>query len=92
MTTHTPGPWSYDWEPGYCGELLAANGTSICTFNDEPKKEDARLIAAAAELLSILSEAIELQRKHYGDGMLLHLDMAEWAKRAEAALAKATGA
>jgi hypothetical protein len=43
----TPGPWRYDYEPGYCGELIAANGTSVCTFNDEPDSADAAVMAAA---------------------------------------------
>lgn len=57
MTTpFTPGPWRYDWEPGYCGELIAADGTSICTFSDEPKPKDALVLSAAPDLLA----AVEL--------------------------------
>ena len=51
---HTPGPWRYDYEIGYCGELIAADGTCIATFTDEPSEQDARLIAAAPELLEAL--------------------------------------
>ena len=51
MSQHTPGPWRYDYAPGDCGELLAANGTTIAEFVIEPSEGNARLIAAAPELL-----------------------------------------
>nr|WP_315528249.1 hypothetical protein [uncultured Achromobacter sp.] len=54
MTTHTEGPWRYDYEPGYCGELIAADGTTICTFSDEPKPMDSMLMSAAPDLLQAL--------------------------------------
>ena len=31
----TPGPWRYDYEPGYCGEIVAGNGEYVATFTDE---------------------------------------------------------
>lgn len=43
---HTPGSIRYDFEPGYCGELIASNGTCIATFCDEPSEEDARRLVA----------------------------------------------
>lgn len=43
---HTPGRIRYDYEPGYCGELLRANGTSLCSFADEPTEDDARRLVA----------------------------------------------
>lgn len=52
MTTeHSKGPWRYDYEPGYCGELIAADGTTICTFSDEPNSKDAMVMSVAPELL-----------------------------------------
>lgn len=41
----TPGPWRYDYEPGYCGEIIAASGTCLATFNDEPSASTAAHIA-----------------------------------------------
>lgn len=32
----------YEYEPGYCGELIADNGETVCTFTDEPNKANAR--------------------------------------------------
>jgi len=55
---HTPAPWRYDFVDGYCGELLAASGQVIATFVDEPSVEDARLIAAAPELLDCLRHTV----------------------------------
>jgi hypothetical protein len=42
---HTPGRLRYDYKPGYCGELLAQNN-SICSFNNEPSKDNARRLVA----------------------------------------------
>ena len=43
---HTKGPWRYDHEPGYCGELIAQDGTTIAEFVDEPSLANARRIVA----------------------------------------------
>lgn len=60
MSKHTPGPWRYDYKPGYCGEIVSTDGTSVCSFTDEPTKDNARLIAAAPDLLSNLQFAVKL--------------------------------
>lgn len=54
-TKWTPGPWRY-WkeESGYCGEMVAANGKSVCVFLDDPNDKDAALIAEAPELYKAL--------------------------------------
>jgi hypothetical protein len=54
---HTPGPWRYDYESGYCGELIASNGKEVASFINEPDAPDARLIAAAPDLLVELHKA-----------------------------------
>jgi hypothetical protein len=84
-TQHTPGPWRYDYELDYCGEIIASNGTSICSFTDEPSTNDARLIAAAPELLEALQGMLDLLE-----------DTSELSRKlavmdARAAIAKATG-
>lgn len=55
---HTPGPWRYVHEPGYCGELIAQDGTTIAEFVVEPSLDNARLIAAAPELLEALQALV----------------------------------
>lgn len=82
MSKHTPGPWRYDHELDYCGEIIASNGTSICSFTDEPSTNDARLIAAAPDLLAVLQELVK------------GLEAMGWdtsTGKAHATIAKATG-
>lgn len=57
---HTPGRIRYDFEPGYCGELIASNGTTVATFTDEPSKADAkRLVACWNACDGISTELLE---------------------------------
>ena len=43
---HTPGPIRYEYEPGYCGELIAQDGMTIAAFIDEPSEANTRRLAA----------------------------------------------
>ncbi len=36
----------YDYETGYCGELLRDDGTTLCAFDTEPTAADARRLVA----------------------------------------------
>ena len=59
-TKHTPGPWTY--EPGdsmECGGILAP-ARMVCDFIEDPNEADARLIAAAPDLLESLEYAIRM--------------------------------
>lgn len=58
MNKHTPGPWKFWYEPGYCGEINAANGASVCSFVTEPNAANAQLLAAAPDLLEALEAVI----------------------------------
>ena len=82
MNAHTPGPWKYDYEDGYCGEIIASNGKEVATFTDEPNAPDARLIAAAPDLLAALIQISE--SLPYSSPVNAHII-------ARAAIAKATG-
>ncbi len=69
-TEYTKGPWRYEYEPGYCGELIAPDGMTIAAFIDEPREHDARLIAAAPEMYEALVDA---------EAALRHMDKTiEW--------------
>jgi hypothetical protein len=57
---HTPGPWRYDYEHGYCGEIIAADGTLLASFVDEPTTPNARLIASAPDLLAAAKRALNV--------------------------------
>lgn len=87
MSAHTPGPWRYDYETGYCGEIIASNGKEVATFTDEPNAPDARLIAAAPELLLALRSLMNLFEQHE---KVAHIT-SPVGNYARAAIAKATG-
>lgn len=52
MTAHTPGPWTLDTVAN--GWMLVANGQDITAEAFDATEADARLIAAAPELLEAL--------------------------------------
>ena len=83
---HTPGRLRYDYEPGYCGELLAPNDTSICSFCDEPSEANARrLVAAWNACEGISTEALEAygdKRKHPFKDLFLDMEQKENELRA----------
>lgn len=94
-TKHTPGPWMYagagaikrDYTAIGCtdGETIAsAWGHSNSGFfvSEKEKEANARLIAAAPELLEQLQEMVRLAEHEGWEGF----------EKARAAIAKATGA
>ena len=57
--SHTPGPWSLERDCNNVPEFVFGGDTCVCDFGIEaPKPEDARLIAAAPELLETLEAVI----------------------------------
>lgn len=94
-TKHTPGPWAADklldrsafniFMPGYCSagaSVHHCSNSSTCMGGLEVEA-NARLIAAAPDLLERLEELLE-----YSD----HLRGSAVYNRAHAAIARATGA
>lgn len=80
--THTPGPWFWDKvSTGHCRHVIVdSEGFTIA--NPSPMSEaDARLIAAAPELLTALQAGVDND-----------IPMADWLSMARAAIARATGA
>jgi hypothetical protein len=55
MSKHTPGPWKYmpDDGGGPVGCVIGKTGW-VCDYLNDPKPADARLIAAAPDLLKAL--------------------------------------
>jgi hypothetical protein len=81
--SHTPGPWIEFADRGETVAILPAgrDGT-ICDFSSTVSRADARLIAAAPELLEALAEIVKLAaEKAHGP----------IAVAARAAIARATG-
>lgn len=96
-TQHTPGPWYLIDERFLHDKYLVsigepnAGGTTVCNILSEPGddfgkcKANARLIAAAPDLLAAVRGMIEA----YDNDSIAHLEQA--SREARAAIAKATG-
>lgn len=86
MSAHTPGPWALD--PCASGWTLIANGQDITSEPFDACDADARLIAAAPELLEALQALV-------GEADLGELDhddeTRELIERARDAIERATG-
>jgi len=103
---HTPGPWArpyYDNNPGdtgwwiHNGKVGPGEYAVAVTFAGNPRSEsDARLIAAAPELLEALSGALRMLEAVWDyDGDVfgrLHNDAVDAEAAARAAISKAIGA
>ncbi len=63
-TNHTPGPWRRYGRRIEYGPMVAGDGFLVATISRDPKESEgnARLIAAAPELLSSLKLACEVLR------------------------------
>ena len=82
MTQYTPGPWTYEAEEtGFAGAIVATTGW-ICDFDTDPSLANARLIAAAPDLLEALQAVIAEHEDGYG---------LKCVEQVKAAIAKATG-
>lgn len=89
MSKRTPGPWRYDKEPGYCSELIASHGETVAMFYEDPSEADARLIAAAPDLLEALRVMRDADEDCKRDG--LRTLPAQARAMIDAAIAKAEG-
>ena len=100
QTQHTPGPWYADrrghiWRygGGVAGDKPLAAVSRGWYGEDEsgyPVEANARLIAAAPDLLAVVEEAIRLYGKP-GGPWNVPSDPGGWIARAQAAVAKARG-
>jgi len=90
---HTPGPWerSSSYETGNCGDLVVAitKGRFIAevAVNDEEQDDNARLIAAAPDLLAACTLAAKFVAKYTADTESVIARRA--LRRIEAAIEKA---
>ena len=104
---HTPGPWTYPLNEGHTGQEVWKTGKckgEIIYIAHAPEKADARLIAAAPDLLSAL-ESLAVWRDDepcfchvHGEGEPMHRHLVpphvhdDYCDKARAAIAKARGA
>jgi hypothetical protein len=89
----TPGPWTYrNWRNSRTDAGIGIEGPQHEETADVPLGHiaDARLIAAAPELLAALEETLE-ELEIARDGELWPTGASAVAHRARAAIAKATG-
>lgn len=95
---HTPGPWSVDpiddldahilGKPnGFCADIIA----DVKSFDLDEGQANARLIAAAPDLLEALKGAVDAADA-FEAGVPLSTSFEDWLASARAAIAKATGA
>ena len=88
MSGHTPGPWRSERTPAsayFDWTVMAASGkgrTMQIGIDTDNTEADARLIAAAPDLLQALQSALERPLRVEGD---------TWWTEVRAAVAKATG-
>lgn len=88
---HTPGPWQYLPEsPENCAAIVAKTAF-VCEFFCGPAEANARLIAAAPDLLDALVAIDNALRAAWSNGSLPDSVIpAELAQQCRAATAKAT--
>lgn len=83
----------YDFEPGYCGEIIQADGKVLCTFSDEPDKATAARFVACWNACEGTSTPW-LEGRASGlrmDGALSLEDQFDYAEKLRAALVEAEG-
>ena len=81
---HTPGPWTYHPDSGSSCAALIATGSFVCEFIEAPNEANARLIAAAPELLEALVRYVAIDKSEGCTDNNLY-------RSAVAAIAKVTG-
>ncbi|MDO9402079.1 MAG: hypothetical protein Q7T46_11630 [Polaromonas sp.] len=83
---HTPGPWSQDKYGGvvtHSGRMLVAEGVALGGRSTEETRANARLIAAAPELLEALNNILvgmEASGGWEGDDELFNAGVAAYKK------------
>ncbi len=90
---HTPGPWTARRSiPGHLFEVLDSDSNLVMRIRGGmvPTLFDARLIAAAPEMLSALRAVAAWLSEVYGTDSENMQDAAEFAREIRAAIAKAT--
>lgn len=96
MSGHTPGPWRIDPRPfsGYGavhvsgGQYIVAKALGQTQSCETEATANARLIAAAPDLLAALQSIVASLAEHDDEGMIEH---AEQMIAARTAIAEATG-
>ena len=59
MSAHTPGPWVYDFDPDGNRHVVYSDDGKVTELRFKDAEANARLIAAAPDLLEVLQELKE---------------------------------
>lgn len=95
---HTPGPWTYHTHQGHTLVQTEEPAKTVCNVygnTTDAKEANARLIAAAPELLATLQEVVDYH-KYIQDKCIWHLeanaqvDLIDLLRDTQAAIANAT--
>ena len=91
-TQHTPGPWAFNTGP-YSAVVYAVDIGTVANVTEDliAWRANARLIAAAPELLALLAEAVARVEDLINGYESAVEDLAAWSDDARDAIAKATG-
>lgn len=89
-TTFTPGPWEVDYDASVCmgGQVIGHCAPDKASYAE--KMANARLIAAAPDLLAALEVLLDKAGKFEAGGMKFKHYFGEAVFNAHAAIAKAT--
>lgn len=92
--SHTPGPWRME-EFRKGSYLVTARNAGTAregiVAQHVPGIANARLLAAAPELLEVIREAVDSAEREMAKGRKASPGLATWLEKARAALAKARG-
>lgn len=93
MTKHTPGPWHIGMKPGPM--IYGSKGEQVADLTarllpDDETTGNARLIAAAPELLAALEDALDMLKTLEAHGVPVSTSGRAAMDRYQAAIAKAT--
>ena len=90
MNKHTQGPWTYE-QISNNAYVIDENGSAVMLYRnpDDEMKANARLIAAAPELLEALRGMVALEEENLRSGD--DIDVCFELESARAAIAKAKG-
>jgi hypothetical protein len=69
MSKHTPGPWT--WNGTFPIRIIDAEGFVVCDGIIPREEDNARLIAAAPDLLAALKYLLDNQGDYSSDGIAL---------------------
>lgn len=91
MSAHTAEPWAVGGKTGLLNQIAIEPSIGCAYGAGDEVKANARLMAAAPDLLNAVQAFLDYDADTHGDGALSMIAYAEALSLAKAARAKATG-